>query len=175
MTIHIDKSEVLALMRKQPWKAMQDYADIIEKNDKTNESYPEAQREYRNYYSQLRKDKINTINRDKRDFFMTYLYPSVKNFLNTFGITVDYMGWDSQTTKMVLMKGDTRHPLKFVNNGVGMSKIAAHIKSILPSIKNNEIKEDSFVSNKLRAGIQALQNAPEGDYKVTITDKNQKE
>lgn len=65
--------------------------------------------------------------------------------------------------------------VKFVNNGVGMSKIAAHIKSILPSIKNNEIKEDSFVSNKLRAGIQALQNAPEGDYKVTITDKNQKE
>ena len=50
-----------------------------------------------------------------------------------------------------------------------MSKIASHIKSILPSIKNNEIKEDSFVSNKLRAGIQALQNAPEGDYKVTIT------
>lgn len=65
--------------------------------------------------------------------------------------------------------------VKFINNGVGMSKIAAHIKSILPSIKNNEIKEDSFVSNKLRAGIQALQNAPEGDYKVTITDKNQKE
>ena len=53
-----------------------------------------------------------------------------------------------------------------------MSKIAEHIKSILPAIRSNEIKEDSFVSNKLKAGIQALQNAPDGDYKVTITDKN---
>lgn len=139
MTIHIDKSEVLALMRKQSWKAMQDYADIIEKNDKTNESYPEAQREYRNYYSQLRKDKINTINRDKRDFFMTYLYPSVKNFLNTFGITVDYMGWDSQTRKMVLKKGDARNPLKFVNNGKEI--ITAVLEYfIIPALEKKGIK-----------------------------------
>ena len=59
-----------------------------------------------------------------------------------------------------------------VSNGIGMSKIAQHIKSIIPSIKSNEIKEDSYVSNKLNQGIKALQEAPPGEYKQTITDKN---
>lgn len=59
-----------------------------------------------------------------------------------------------------------------VANGVGMSKIASHIKSIIPAIKSNQMKEDNYVSNKLNQGIKALQEAPPGEYKQTITQKS---
>lgn len=62
--------------------------------------------------------------------------------------------------------------LDVVSNGIGMSKVAQHIKSIVPAIKSNQIKEDSYVSNKLSRGIEALQQAPPGEYTHTITQKS---
>ncbi len=59
-------------------------------------------------------------------------------------------------------------------NGIGMSKIGEYIKSMLPSIESSETKNEEFI--KVKQGIrvlqQALQEAPEGDYKRTITNKS---
>jgi hypothetical protein len=46
--------------------------------------------------------------------------------------------------------------MKFVNSGIGMRKIGDYIKSILPALKSSEIEKDAFVSNKVKAGIEAL-------------------
>lgn len=55
-------------------------------------------------------------------------------------------------------------------NGIGLSKVGEYIKSMLPSIESIESKNEQFV--KVKQGIKALESAPEGDYKQTITDKN---
>lgn len=152
MTIHVNKSEVLALMRKQSWKACKDYADIIEKNDKENEYYAEAQREYKCFYAKIRLEKLESLNRDKREFFMTYLYPSVRDFLDTFGITVDYMGWDSQTKKEVLRKGDTKQPLNFINGGKEI--ITAILKHfVIPMLEQKGIKGLKLSKKEISGGM----------------------
>ena len=67
-------------------------------------------------------------------------------------------------------KFDTRLP-SIVLNGIGISKVQEYIKgTLLPSIKSNSSKDERFV--KASQGIAALESAPEGDYKQTITNKN---
>lgn len=58
-----------------------------------------------------------------------------------------------------------------VANGVGINKILEYIKgTLIPTIKSSQTKSEEFV--KASQGLKALENAPEGDYKRTISDKN---
>ena len=65
-----------------------------------------------------------------------------------------------------------------VQNGVGMTKIAEHIKSILPKLETDELVREGYThheANQIVQGLEALQQAPAGDYKVTTQTKSQKE
>ena len=78
--------------------------------------------------------------------------------------------------KLALQVGDQL--MEVVNNGIGMSKIAQHIKSILPSLGSSETVIEGYTkkeSNQIRKGLEALAEAPDGDYKRTITTKEQSE
>lgn len=77
---------------------------------------------------------------------------------------------------MLLQKGDLY--MNVVANGIGMDKIGDKIKSLLPDIKNNEKVLEGYTrheTNQIRQGLELLQEAPSGDYKYTITTKEQKE
>jgi len=57
-----------------------------------------------------------------------------------------------------------------VNNGIGMSKIATHIKSIAGTIGSMETKIEGITkieSDKIKSGLRELAEAPEGYYKIT--------
>ena len=66
---------------------------------------------------------------------------------------------------------DTNY-IQIASNGVGIEKISEYLKGIIPALKQNVVKQDSYVSKQIAKGLEALENAPEGDYKRTITDKN---
>lgn len=58
-----------------------------------------------------------------------------------------------------------------VANGVGINKVIEYIKgTLIPTIKSSQTKSEEFV--KASQGLKALENAPDGDYKHTISDKN---
>ena len=77
---------------------------------------------------------------------------------------------------MALFKGDEL--MQIVNNGVGMTKIAAQIKSMASTLGSNEqrIEGISEVQNKkIKAGLQILagtDGTPDGFYKVTQDKKD---
>ena len=77
---------------------------------------------------------------------------------------------------LALWKGDEL--MQIVNNGVGMNKIAAQIKSIAASIGSMENKIEGISqveSNKIKAGLQILagvSGTPDGYYKVTTDSKD---
>jgi len=64
-----------------------------------------------------------------------------------------------------------------VNNGIGMSKIATHIKSIAGTIGSMETKIEGISeveSRKIKSGLQILagtEGTPDGFYKVTNDKK----
>lgn len=115
--VSVTREEVLAAMRRTPYMQYRHAADVIEEGDKNHPEYKIAEADYKSIYAQLRRDKLMEINKTKRDFFMTYLYPSVKDLLDIFGITTDYLGYDSVTKKMVVKKGDANNQLTFLNSG----------------------------------------------------------
>ena len=58
-----------------------------------------------------------------------------------------------------------------VANGIGINKVIEYIKgTLIPTIKSSQTKSEEFV--KASQGLKALENAPDGDYKRTISDKN---
>ena len=62
-----------------------------------------------------------------------------------------------------------------VNNGIGMSKIATHIKSIAGTIGSMETKIEGITkveSDKIKSGLKELAEAPEGYYKITQEKKD---
>ena len=64
-----------------------------------------------------------------------------------------------------------------INNGMGINKIGAQIKALAGNIGSSEGKIDGLTqveSNKVKSGLQLLANAPDGYYKHTIEDKNQR-
>ena len=77
---------------------------------------------------------------------------------------------------LALWKGDEL--MQIVNNGVGMNKIAAQIKSMAASIGSMENKIEGISqveSNKVKAGLQILagvSGTPDGYYKVTTDSKD---
>ena len=79
---------------------------------------------------------------------------------------------------LALWKGDEL--MQIVNNGVGMNKIAAQIKSMAASIGSMENKIEGISqveSNKVKAGLQILagvSGTPDGYYKVTTDSKDSK-
>ena len=57
-----------------------------------------------------------------------------------------------------------------VNNGIGMTKIANHIKSLAGTVGSMETKIEGITqveSNKVKAGLKELAEAPDGYYKIT--------
>ena len=62
-----------------------------------------------------------------------------------------------------------------VNNGIGMSKIANHIKSLAGTIGSMETKIEGITqveSNKIKAGLKELAEAPDGYYKISTDTKD---
>ena len=79
--------------------------------------------------------------------------------------------WD---TTYALQKGDLSL-LRVVTNGIGLSKIANYLKSILPSIGDSEKSIEGFTrqdSNNIKAGLELLKDAPAGTYKFSEYSKN---
>jgi len=65
--------------------------------------------------------------------------------------------------------------LRIVTNGIGLSKIANYLKSILPSIGDSEKSIEGFTrqdSNNIKAGLELLKDAPAGTYKFSEYSKN---
>jgi len=55
-------------------------------------------------------------------------------------------------------------------NGTGINKIGAQIKALAANIGSTDSKIDGITkveSNKIKAGLELLANAPEGYYKIT--------
>lgn len=74
---------------------------------------------------------------------------------------------------MILGIGDQY--MQIINNSTSMEKIGDTIKSLLPNLGSSETIIEGYTkvdSNKIRAGVKELMEAPEGDYKRTITNKN---
>jgi len=58
---------------------------------------------------------------------------------------------------------------------MGVNKIGAQIKALAGSLGNSETKIEGVTkveSDKIKAGLQQLANAPAGYYKITETNKN---
>ena len=77
---------------------------------------------------------------------------------------------------MALMKGDEM--MQIVNNGVGMNKIAAQIKSMAASLGSSTEKIEGISqveSNRVKAGLKILagtDGTPDGYYQVTNNTKD---
>ena len=77
---------------------------------------------------------------------------------------------------MALFKGDEL--MQIVNNGVGMTKIAAQIKSMASTLGSSEQRIEGISevqNNKIKAGLQILagtDGTPDGFYKVTQDKKD---
>ena len=64
-----------------------------------------------------------------------------------------------------------------INNGMGLNKIAERIKSLAGSIGSSDEKIEGITkveSDKIKAGLKELAEAPEGHYKITQQVKNSK-
>ena len=63
-------------------------------------------------------------------------------------------------------------------NGIGMSKIGAFLKAQLPSLGSSEKTIEGYTkkeSNDIKAGLQLLKDAPDGDYKYSQYTKSQQD
>lgn len=76
--------------------------------------------------------------------------------------------------QLLLRKGDFIIE-NVINNGMGINKIGAQIKALAGNIGSTDSKIDGITkveSDKIKAGIKELQEAPEGYYKITQEIKN---
>ena len=80
----------------------------------------------------------------------------------------------SYSPELLLQKGDYIID-NVVNNGMGLGKIAEQIKALAGSIGSSDDKIEGITkveSDKIKAGLKELAEAPEGYYKVTEQTKN---
>lgn len=152
--VSVTREEVLAEMRRTPYMQYRHAADVIEEGDKNHPEYKIAEADYKSVYTQLRKEKLRNLNQAKRDFFMQYLYPSVKELLELFGISTDYRGYDSSIRKMVIKKGDTNNRLNFVDNAEGIITCVLN-NIVIPMLEEKGIKGLKLIKNKIKGGIQS--------------------
>ena len=62
-------------------------------------------------------------------------------------------------------------------NGIGLSKIAAHIKNLIPSIGTDKLTQEGYTkvqAGQIQKGFEALLNAPDGDYSYEENTETQK-
>ena len=62
-------------------------------------------------------------------------------------------------------------------NGIGMSKIASHIKSLIPTIGTDKLTQEGYTkvqAGQIQKGFEQLLNAPDGDYQYERTTETQK-
>ena len=85
---------------------------------------------------------------------MQYLYPSVKELLELFGISTDYRGYDSSIRKMVIKKGDANNRLNFVDNAEGIITCVLN-NIVIPMLEEKGIKGLKLIKNKIKGGIQS--------------------
>ena len=68
--------------------------------------------------------------------------------------------------------------IHIASNGIGISKIADFLKSQLPHLGSSESTIEGYTksdSNKIKAGLELLKDAPAGDYKFTQYSKDQQQ
>lgn len=62
-------------------------------------------------------------------------------------------------------------------NGIGLSKIATHIKNLIPSIGTDKLTQEGYTkvqAGQIQKGFEALLNAPDGDYSYEQNTETQK-
>jgi len=113
MSITVTRDEVLDYMsNNSSYVHYPLYVKLLKSKDTSNPNYKDAQREYRSIYSRLYTAKKYKILKAKKNFFIDFLYPSLKELLNSFGInTISWISKDGTTHY------NYDNILKFQNNG----------------------------------------------------------
>lgn len=81
----------------------------------------------------------------------------------------------NHTPQMALQNGD-QIMQEVVANSIGMSKINDEIIKMASNLGTDEIVKEGYTkqqAGEIKRGLELLQEAPAGDYKYTLTDKNQ--